>query len=195
MSGWLHQALPHGDYLLGSGLPINPIVERKTLANFLGDMRTGTLPRQMRALVAVTPFPILLIEGHWRMDDGTHLLDSGFTWEMAWNELATLQDMGCRIQLTTDLQHTLKRLPELVRYYAKDIHESAARQLAGDRRLQILTLIPGIGVEKAKNIVVKFPDYGIADLANLQVAELVTVKGIGEELAKRYWNWCHLVSQ
>lgn len=185
--GWQRRRLLHGDFELGAGMESNPLVERKHLSQLLSDIGDGTLVRQCRSLVAATPFPILMPEGHWYMKDGEHLLDTQWTWLSVWNQLQTIQDMGCRLQLTTCREHTITRLLELVDYYKKDLHESAIRQVAGDYRLSVLCLIPGIGEIKAKRILARF--RSLADLANATSKELSEVEGLGESLALRIARW------
>jgi len=187
LAGWQRHKLAHGDYELGCGFSPNPIVERKSLKNLLNDLATGTLMRQIRELTEATPYPILLIEGNFYIRDGVHLLDSNYTWEQVWNELETLQDMGARIQLTYGISHTIQRLISLVRYYRKNLHESALRQLAGDYRVTCLSLINGVGVEKAKAIMNYYPS--IAAVANSTPEELAKINGIGESLANRICKW------
>ena len=184
--GWLCTALIT-DFELGCGLQINPLVERKTLKQLLTDLSSGVLIRQLRRLVNATPFPILMIEGHWRMEDSTHLLDTEWTWEGVWNELESIQDIGCRLQLTVGISHTLERLPQLVKYYSKSYHNSVTRRVAGDYRLACLCLITGIGEVKAQAILKKYPT--LLEVASQPPEALNEVSGIGEDLSCRIHEW------
>ena len=186
--GWQRDTLAQGDYELTTQLEANPLIERKSVAQLLADMSTGILIIHTRKLVNATAFPILLIEGHWRMA-GEYILDTNYTWAQAWNQLETIQDMGCRIQITTCISHTLERLVELEKYYQKDIHESAYRKLAGDNRLACLCLIPGIGIEKAKLLLTQ--NQSLTNIAVATIEDLVKVKGIGKTLAGATYNFFH----
>ena len=133
-----------------------------------------------------------MVEGHWiRNADGT-LYDSGYTWEQAWNQLQTLQDMGCRLQLTTSIPHTVDRLFQLEAYYKEEKHDSAFRMVSGNPYIVALSLIDGINEGKAKEFELMFPTLQSITLASME--DLQQVKGIGEALAKRVWlffrmNW------
>lgn len=193
--GWLRQVLKAGDFRLASEVNISPHIERKTVKQYITDMESGQLMQQARRLIEATPFPILLVEGHWLMTDGIHLLDSNITWEQAWNEMQTIQDMGCRLQLTTSIAHTVRRVVELYHYYYKEHHESAQRQLSGDHRIACLCLIYGVGEVKARAILNWLEKQGISSsissVAALTVEQLDQVEGIGEALARRIWQWFH----
>ena len=186
--GWQRDTLAQGDYELTTKMEVNPLIERKSIKHLLEDMISGVLIRQVRGLVNATPFPILLVEGHWQVF-GDKLLGLNYTWLQAWNQLATIQDLGCRLQLTTSISHTLERLIELEKYYQEDVHESAYRKLAGDNKLACLCLIPGIGIEKAKLLLAQ--NQNLTSIAVATIEDLVKVKGIGKTLAEATYNFFH----
>jgi len=130
-------------------------------------------------------FPILILEGHWTQIDG-YLLNTRFTWEQAWNALQSLQDIGCRLQLTTSLTHTIKRVFELVDYYAKEYHYSVSRHPSGDMRIATLSLIHGVGQEIAKKVLACYPT--LEAVANASASELEnSCAGIGAKLSERIY--------
>jgi len=185
-AGWQITALKYGDYEIYDAVGKVVLIEHKPVSKMVADMRSGTLTRQCRGIVEHSDFPILLVEGHWIQEDGS-LLGSGITWEQAWNQLATIQDMGCRLQLTSSMAHSIERLFELELYYKKEKHDSALRQVSGDPYVVVLSLIDGIDEMKAKAIEVHF-----ATLASVAVAtpgQLQGIRGIGEVLAKRIWQF------
>ena len=186
-AGWIIVALKHGDYQIDEATGKLVGVEHKTVKKLVGDMVTGTLTRQCRTLCENVDFPILMVEGHWAQRKGS-LLGTGFTWEEAWNQLETIQDMGCRLQLTTSGEHSIERIFELEKYYRKESHPSALRQPSGNPYITTLTLIPGVGVEKAKEIEKIYPT--IRKLCEVTPALMATnIPGIGDALATRVWQF------
>lgn len=186
-AGWEIIALKYGDYDGYDAVGKLWAIEQKTLSKLLADMANGTLIRQCRSLVEHCDFPILMIEGHWIQDTNGYLIGTNYTWEQAWNELQTIQDMGCRLQLTTSINHTVERLFELEAYYKKEKHDSALRQISGDPYVVVLSLIDGINTEKARVLEATYPT--LASIAVTSPGQLQGVKGIGEVLAKRIWHF------
>ena len=158
------------------------LIEHKTVAKLLDDMASGVLVRQLRRMCEETRWPILLIEGRWQQSEGV-LLNTQYTWEGAWNQLMTLQDMGVRLQLATGPEHAVQRVLELAEYYAKDYHPSAARAPAGDLRIAALSLVHGIDRVKAGALLGHFNN--LVHIAEAAPLELEEVAGIGPVLSGR----------
>jgi len=187
-AGWSRQALPSGDFQFYDSVGEVVLVERKTVKQFLTDLSSGQLHRQARLLTEATEFPVLLVEGHWAQSNG-YLADGYHTWEQAWNALQSLQDIGCRLQLTSSLDHTIERIFQLVEYYGKEYHASIARHPAGDLRISVLSNIHGIDKAKAKAVIEAYPT--LREIAVAGVEELMKVAGVGPKLAQRiyqFWN-------
>jgi len=185
--GWQKQTLDVGDYQIYDSTGEVVLIERKTLSQFLADLG-GPLQRQCRKLVETSDFPILLLEGHWDLADG-YLLGTHFTWCSVWNALASLQDIGCRLQFTTSVEHTLARLLELKQYYSKEYHASISRHPAGDARISVLNQIPGIGANRARAILERLPT--LKQVANAGIDELEQAEGVGRKLAvkiNKFWG-------
>jgi len=180
-------ALKYGDYDGHDSVGKLWAIEHKTLNKLLADMATGTLIRQCRALIEHSDFPILLIEGRWIQDGNGYLLGSNYTWEQVWNQLQTIQDMGCRLQLTTSINHTIARLFELETYYGKENHPSALREISGDAYIVVLSQIYGISTEKAKALEIMLPT--LKQVVEANIDELQNVSGIGLVLARRIWQF------
>ena len=185
-AGWEEKPLVAGDYQFYDAVGEVVLVERKTVEQFLTDMTSGQLQRQARILAESTAFPILLIEGHWSQTNGL-LPDGKHTWEQAWNQLQSLQDIGLRLQLTSSQAHTIERIFQLAEYYRKDYHPSVARHPSGDSRVATLSYIYGIDQVKAKAILEVYPTLG--QVAGASLEELMAVKGIGPKLAERIWRF------
>ena len=133
-----------------------------------------------------TRWPVLLVEGKWQQSNGT-LLGTRFTWEQAWNQMQTLQDMGARVQLTTGPEHTVQRILELAEYYSKEYHPSATRAPAGDARIAALSLVSGVDRVKAQSLLAHF-NY-LSNIAAALPLELEEAKGIGPVLSQRIYQF------
>lgn len=188
-AGFHVQTLDAGDIAFPEHSGEVVLVEHKTVSKLLEDMSSGVLLRQCRRISESTPYPILLIEGRWQQEGGK-LLATSYTWQQAWNELQTLQDMGMRVQLATSPEHTLARILELAEYYAKPYHGSAKRGQAGDQRLAALNQIYGVGTAKGQALLTGFGS--LAAIAEQNQMELSKVLGIGPVLALRIWQFFHL---
>lgn len=161
------------------------LIENKKLSQLLEDLSTGQLDRQCYRLCEASPFPILLVEGHWRQVNGL-LLDSRWTWEQVWNKLQSLQDMGVRLQLSTGPEHAVQRICELAEYYGKGEHWSGLRRLAGDVRVGVLCQVHGIGEAKAKGLLERYPTLeAVARATEFDLAG----DGIGPILAHRLYQF------
>jgi ERCC4-type nuclease len=184
-AGWTPEALEHGDYGLQTpdGMAL---VERKTSSQFLTDMQSGQLLKQCRALCESTRFPILLKEGLWIEIDG-RLLGTNFTLKQVRNQIMTIQNMGCRYEPTANIEDTITRIFELAEYYKEEIHESAIRELVGNPKLYVLRLISGVGPAKAKLLLEKYGN--LKTLTNTPELELMNMKGIGQVLGKRIFEF------
>ena len=182
-AGWKRQALKYGDYQFSDNIGKVALIEDKPLEKLLADMASGILQRQCRGLAENCDFPILLIRGHWIQDAGGYLLNSRYTWEQAWNQLQTIQDMGCRLQLATSINHAIERIFQLQQYYEKEKHDSALRQVSGDPYVVVLSLINGISSKKANSIRITLPT--LRDIANADAITLAHCEGIGLTLARR----------
>lgn len=164
-------------------------IETKRLYQLVDDMFTGTLSRQCRRVTEMYKFPIFMAEGHWTREPRTgNLVGTAgrtCTWEAIWNELQSLQDLGMRLQLTVSPEHTIARVLELAEYYAKGIHSSIQRQVAGDVRVAVLSMINGMAAKKSMALLVAMPS--LAQIAEATVEQLMDVDGFGPVQAKRIY--------
>ena len=181
-AGFQRKQLIAGDISFPEFTGETVLIEHKTVAKLLDDMTSGVLVRQIRRMCEETRWPILLVEGRWQQSEGV-LLNTHYTWEQAWNQLQTLQDMGVRLQLATGPEHTVQRVLELAEYYAKEYHPSAARAPAGDARIAALSLVYGIDRIKAKSLLDTLGS--LSNIANASLVNLQTAPGIGTMLAGR----------
>jgi len=181
-AGFQRKQLVAGDVSFPEFTGETVLLEHKTVSKYLEDMTNGVLVRQLRRMSEETRWPILLIEGRWQQSSGV-LLASRYTWEQAWNQMQTLQDMGVRVQLATGPEHAVQRILELADYYGKEFHGSVLRAPAGDARIAALSLVPGIDRIKAQSLL---EQHGSLEaIAQASLAGLEEAKGIGPVLAAR----------
>ena len=138
---------------------------------------------------------MLMVEGHWTREPKTgNLVGSGgrtISWEALWNELQSLQDLGMRLQLTTSPEHTISRILELAEYYGKGFHASVQRQVSGDIRVAVLSLIEGMGVKRSTSLLEALPT--LEQVAVASVEQILAVDGFGPVQARRiyeFWRSC-----
>lgn len=187
--GFTPKALATGDVQFpeAGGEPV--LIENKKVGQVLEDLGTGQLMRQMRRMVEESPYATLLIEGRWAQIDGK-LLGTRWDWCAVWNELQSIQDLGVRIQFSTGPEHTVQRVFELADYYAKGIHHSAQRVLAGDRRLAVLGMVDGVGKEYGGKLLTHFGT--LRGVANATREEIEALDGFGPVRARRITEfWQH----
>ena len=191
-AGFLCKRLVTGDVqwpVAGNKLAL---LENKRVGQFLQDFMSGALTDQCQRLREACDFPLLMIEGHWRRQ-GSYLLDSRVTWEAAWNQLATLQDLGIRLQLSTDPEHTVERILSLAEYYSHGVHDSLDQVAGGSPEIAVLCRIPGIGPKRAEAILQWAGD--LRTVANASAGALTEVPDIGYHRAvaiRNFWGRCEL---
>ena len=161
-------------------------IENKKVSQLLTDLASGQLMKQCERMAESFDFPILMIEGRWSMVDGYLLGYQPWTWDQIWNYLATIQDLGVRLQITTTAAQTVERIIELWQYYRKGTHVSTHRATSGDHRIDVLTRIDGIGPERAKAILDLFPTLRKVARAGLDLTE---VEGVGGTTAEAVINF------
>jgi len=183
-AGWQIIKLDYGDYDFPDSMGKLVVIEYKMIEQMVTDMHSGVLTRQCRNLCENSDFPILMVSGHWAQKDGS-LLGSGISWKQAWNQLQTIQDMGCRLRLATSEQHAVETVFQLEEYYSKESHPSALRQPSGNPYITMLSLINGIGLSKAKELEKVFPTIEI--LAQADIGDIEEANGVGGMLASRIW--------
>lgn len=186
-AGWDKTALPCGDFQFEGVGEAVILVERKTISQYLTDMHSGQLVRQVVRLKEAADFPWLLLEGPInRYADDT--IDGRATWEQVFNQLATLQEMGLMWERTASLAHTTTRVFQLEeRYRVKEYHPSAERHPSGDERVGVLCRIYGVGPASAQVILGLYPT--LLEVANASVPQLMECPGVGPKLARRVYEY------
>ena len=145
---------------------------------------------QAMRLRDATPWPVLLIEGHWVRDNAGYVLGSRYKWGAIWNFLQPVQDTGLRIQLTTSVAHTVERLVELENYFQKSHHASVERGLSENNIVAVLCHIRGVSDARAKMILEHIPT--LEGIVQAEQDELAMIPNIGPEMARRIYRFWRL---
>ena len=188
-AGFAPKALAAGDVNFPAAGGLSVLVENKKVAQLVTDLASGQLRSQCRRLIDAADFPVLCIEGRWTQVDGYVLGQQPWTWDQVWNYLQGLQDIGIRLQLSTDPEHTVQRIISLADWYEKPEHSSHARSPSGDHRITVLLGIRGVGSVTAQAIVEALPS--IAAIATASPDTLMGIDGIGIKTAQaihKYFN-------
>jgi DNA excision repair protein ERCC-4 len=169
------EVLPSADIVID-----NLGIERKTVADFFSTLKEGRLWPQIFKLKESYPRQLLLIEGHGMR----HHLDVEET-------------MGIYIRIcvgwqipilhTRDGAHTAKIIRSMLH---QDTYASAGVAKRRPRRgvnfhpaLEVLKSIPGIGEDRAVDLLRSFGTVG--DVFKASLKELLQVKGVGKIQARR----------
>ena len=183
-------------------------VERKRISDFLSSMTTGRLSgHQLIGLSANFDFVYLIVEGVWRPERGTGILQipCGKGWQAAqqgsrrfmvrdiYNFINTLQIIcGVHVVTTYNDLETVKWLESCYSWWQKkwEAHKSHLQFRDSDHAhlvrpslvARIANQFPGIGLDRARHLAEKFKSPIELVLATKE--ELEKVEGIGKTLAK-----------
>lgn len=185
-AGFVRKKLDAGDveFLTATGETV--LIEHKTVALLLQDMSDGTLANQCQRVAGTANFPVLMVEGTWTQANGC-LMGTRYTWEQAWNQLQTLQDLGLRLQITTGPAHTIARILQLAEYYGKDAHHSLGRHPSGDPWVGTLCQISGVGTKRAK-ILLEWAG-SLEGVATASLEALQALPGIPQGTARQVYQF------
>ena len=165
------EALPIGDFVLEEkGI----VIERKTLSDFAGSIRSGHLQKQLLQMEQA-PFPFLIISG--KMSEVHYL---GIHWTVE-HHLGALSSCAVRyktkiLQVDNDLQ-----LIRLVKKICNKVGDGRTITIedtellrntvdVADMRLKLLTCFRGVGIKKAKKILES--DEDIKDILDGLIEEM-----------------------
>lgn len=210
--GWHRKQLGSADFSLPAAGGKRVGIERKTVDDFIASMREtpeerkhghrgGRLVRQARRMVEDYAYTILLIENGTSgrlMRDTAGGMDTGISWDIFGDSLLTIQEMGLCIEITFGTAHTIQRLTHLRARYLKGVRSHFQRSLALNQQVAALSLTPGIGEKKAKQLVeagfklgFDAMDYETVSGSNYVSRDIAKLPGFGEATAKRvveYWK-------
>lgn len=133
------------------------IVERKTANDLLASIADGRLFEQSAAMIQVSPWSVIVVEGTLMpSNDGRTLIDGvlvGWRWASVQGALQTVQELGVPVVYISD---TRELAPFLIRLAGRDrgpVKTGAPRKpelLAPG--MALLMSLPGIGGDRAKTL-------------------------------------------
>jgi len=181
-TGWEQQTLHFGDFIFQTHDYTRVIVTRKSTSDLLNSINE-VFAHQLEAILDYNTEGknIILIEGSWQMIRPSFVVGAGnyLTWSGIWNYLRRWQDKGFTLELTTSIEHTVKRLNELYALYQKAYSLSAMTHKFTDDR--VLAFPSGCRGKTAQQIL----DNGksLADISRMTVEELKQYEKIGDKKA------------
>ena len=170
--------LPLGDYRVDGRF----LFERKTLTDLVAAIKDGRLFRQALKLSASTLQPAIILEG-----TGRELAGSAMRWEAIQGALVTVA-LFCRVPLLRpctpeETVRTMLFAARQGRTFASGALPRRGRRPHGKlaRQLFILQGLPGIGAERAHQLLARFGSVEAITRAGAE--DLCSVPGIGARIA------------
>lgn len=172
--------LPSGDYAVGDRV----LVERKTVRDFVDTLVDRDLFSQLKDLSASAPRPVLVIEGTEDIYAVRDIHPNAIRGTLA----AIAVDLGISVLFSRNEEETAQIIAVLARREEGGERERAfpLRKSAQSPRAQaemVLASFPGIGVRHARALLSHFGS--VQAVINAREEDLVRVKGIGKERARR----------
>jgi ERCC4-type nuclease len=181
------QRLSAGDYLFDRDL----LVERKTIPDFCTSIKDGRLFQQAKKLAMGKVPACLILEGRKRDFKETDfspqaiqgiLLSLSLSFRIPILRTKNYQESAA-VMLQCFKQLTKDKLEEQ-RFYPRPIPFKRKRQVLLKQRIHILEGFPGIGVDRAERLLMKFGNlYGVFMAGN---EELLKVPGLGKKTVERF---------
>jgi ERCC4-type nuclease len=170
--------LPLGDYVVDGRF----LFERKTLTDLVAAIKDGRLFRQALRLAATPLRPAIILEG-----TGRELAGCAMKWEAIQGALVTVA-LFCGVPLlrTRTPEETVRTMLFAARQgrtFASGALPRRGRRPHGKRARQfyILQGFPGIGPERAHQLLVRFGS--VEAITRAGAGDLCSVPGIGERIA------------
>lgn len=176
--------LPLGDYRVDGRF----LFERKTLTDLVAAIKDGRLFRQVLKLCATTLQPAIILEGTSR-----ELANCGMRWEAIQGALVTVA-LFCGVPLlrTRTPEETVRTMLFAARQghtFASGALPRRGRRPHGKRARQLFILqgLPGIGPERAHQLLAHFGN--VETITRAGAEDLCSVPGIGKRIAgARRWS-------
>jgi ERCC4-related helicase len=178
------ERLAHGDYAIGDRI----LVERKTARDFVDTLVNRDLLGQVKAMAEAVLRPVLIIEG------GDLLTQRDIHPNAIKGVLAALTvDMGVSLLFTRDEQDTAQMLYVLAKREEsgrgeRKVHPHKSHRSAKEEQEYVVASFPEIGLRNARLLLAHFGS--VQAVANADIADLLTVKGIGQKTAQRIFDLC-----
>lgn len=169
--------LDTGDFVVAERVT----VERKTVTDLLGSLRTGRLFRQAAKLKSRAERPVLLVEGAGLGAIGSRRLP------YVRGALASLSVMWyLPVLWAANREEAAELLVTIGRQWTRDRRETWApppgpATRRSDPRIVFMRCLPGVGPRIARRLLGQFGS--VRDVCNARPADLASVRGIGRKRA------------
>lgn len=164
-------------------------VQRKEVSDLINSVQDGRLAKEIVQLRAVH-LPVLIVEGspHWTVDGALVHKYTRWTRTQHHSLLRSVQQRGIIVEYTSSTAETVARVEDIVRWAAKDDHNSLDRRpkpspddwgKISDKAwaLHLLQSVPGIGPKQAELI---WDTFGRAPIVlDCTREELLAIRGLG----------------
>jgi Fanconi anemia group M protein len=178
------ERLAQGDYAIGDRI----LVERKSVQDFVDILINRNLLGQVKAMAEKALRPVLIIEGGdlYTLRDIHPNAIKGV--------LAALTvDMGVSLLFTKNEQDTAQMLFVMAKredseHGDRKVHPYKSYRSMKEEQEYIISSFPEIGTRNARLLLSHFGS--VQAIANADIGELLSIKGIGEKTAHRVFELC-----
>ncbi len=166
-----------GDYLIGEKI----CVERKSVKDFVDSLVDKRIFEQLRKMKEYYEKPVLIIEGEkdWY---GVRKVHPNAIRGLLSSIAVDYEIPIIKSKNDYDTSQIIKSLGERMEKKPKPFIKKDKPVLMKDVQESILSMIPGVGVKSAKNLLKTFKT--LKKISNSSIEELCSVEGIGEKIGK-----------
>lgn len=191
--GWEQKRLYSADYFFFTHDYKKTGIERKTVSDFIASLG-NRMSNQFEKMLEQYDYKVLLLEGSWRFIAQKVVTTQGVSsWYMStvWNYLRSWQDRGVTLELTTGIEHTIRRINELYAYYQKPYHTGGVNRntFSDDRVLAFPTGCRG------KTGLKVLDGRSLLNIACMSPESLQSIEGIGKQKADKIYQHFHRVKE
>ena len=177
------------------------VIERKTPSDFLNSIKDGRLFDQAMRLVESAKYPVVLITGFFYESNNKVIImgkETGWNWWSVQMAILRLQYAGCGVMMVAP-KHMEEVIAHLYRWLYEGRQEVRKKPLAPlipvSDEVEFLCGLPGIGIEKAKDVLAYAgtPASALHFLSLPNAHELPNRPfGIGKQVISRIRNFLQL---
>ena len=158
------------------------VIERKRGDDFVASIIDNRLKGQCQNMLQNYKRAFIIVEGSFPQDFNSNVILGQMASIVARYNIPIIHTKNTR-----ETAYLSSKILEKANDGKTVNFEFALKGKNRDKRLDILTLINGISLEKAKNIVVEYPLF--KGLIEAQIEELSRVEGIGPKLANNIYSF------
>lgn len=173
-------------------------IQRKEISDFIASVHDGRLSKEIGQMQQLDT-ALLVLEGKvsWTLDN--MLVQNGYGYDWSWRQhhgvLWSIMSRGVWVDTTSGLQETIDFIRAFEMWSAKPKHQALQRRPGAtgvwgtpsnkEYACHLVMGLPGVGPELAERII---DTFGVPFQWSITPDELMTVKGIGKEKARKIWE-------